>query len=89
MTMCKGRTNSASANTRAIRKALAGKVSGVTVKSFDYCGGAGEVSAKEMEPLMLARAILVAEGGFTVTEIKTFSALEPRFFVERTVTAMA
>jgi len=78
----RGRTNNASANTRAIRKALAGRVENVIVKSYDYCGGGGEVRSKEIESLMSARAILM-QAGFTVTEIKTYSALDPCFFVER------
>lgn len=79
----KGRTNTASANTRAIRKALAGKVETVTVKSYDYCGGGGEVVG-EIEALMSARAVLI-DAGFTVSAINTFSALDPRFYVERTM----
>lgn len=75
------RTNMASANTRAIRKALAGRIESVTVKSYDYCNGAGEVSAKEIEPLMSARQILIDTSKFDVTEIKTYSVLDPRFFV--------
>lgn len=86
--MFRGRNNSASANTRAIRKALAGRVDNVTVNSYDYCGGAGEVSGKEIESLMSAREILKS-AGFTVSEIKTFSALEPRFYVERPIEAKA
>lgn len=77
------RTNTASANTRAIRKALAGRAESVTIKSHDYCGGAGEVSAKEIAPLMSARQTLIDTGLFNVTEIKTYSAIEPRFFVEK------
>ena len=82
--MFKSRTNTASANTRAIRKALAGKVENVTVKSYDYCGGGGEVVSKEIESLMSAREILMS-AGFTVSAIKTYSALEPRFYVERAI----
>lgn len=81
--LVRGRSNTASANTRAIRKALDGKVSNVTVKSMDFCGGAGEVISKEIESLMSARKILVDSGLFNVTPIKTFSRLEPRFYVER------
>ena len=77
------RTNTASANTRAIRKALAGRVESVKVKSDDYCGGGGEVVCKEIEPLMSARQILIETGLFNVTAIKTFSVLEPRFYVEK------
>lgn len=80
--ICKGRSNTASANSRAVRKALAGRVENVTVKSYDYCGGSGEVVSKEIESLMSARAILMS-AGFKVSEIKTFSALDPRFYVER------
>lgn len=80
--MFKGRSNTASANTRAIRKALAGRVETVTVKSYDFCQGAGEVSG-EIEALMSARQILSEAGCFKLSEIKTFSALQPRFYVER------
>lgn len=80
--LCKGRNNTASANSRAVRKALAGRVENVTVKSYDYCGGGGEVVSKEIESLMSARAILI-EAGFKVSKIETFSALDPRFYVEK------
>ena len=80
----RGRTNTAAANTRAIRKTLAGRVLNVTVKSFDYCSGGGEVVSTEIESLMSARKILM-DAGFTVTNIKTYSALDPRFYAERKV----
>lgn len=68
------RSNVGSANTRAINKALAGKVDGVTVKSSGYTGGYAGVSAPEPEPLMFARDILT-KAGFVVSEIKAYKNL--------------
>jgi len=76
----RGRTNTASATTRYIKKALAGRIETVKVKSDDYCGGGGTVSG-EIEALMSARQILM-EAGFEVSEIKTFSAIPSCFFVK-------
>lgn len=68
------RSNVGSANTRAIKKALAGKGEGVTVKSSGYTGGYAEVNCAEMGLLTLARDILV-EAGFVVSEIATYKYL--------------
>lgn len=78
--MFRGRTNTASATTRYIKKALAGRIETVRVKSYDYCGGGGEVSG-EIEALMSARQILM-ESGFEVSTIKTYSNIPCCFFVE-------
>lgn len=68
------RSNVGSANTRAIKKALADRLASVTVKSSGYTGGYAEVTAPEVEPLMFAREILV-KAGFKVSEIKTYKNL--------------
>jgi len=75
-----GRTNTASATTRAIKKVLGDKAATVAVKSYDYCGGAGEVSAKDQGALVIAREALI-NAGFTVSEIETFTVMDPRFYV--------
>jgi hypothetical protein len=76
------RSNVGSANTRAIKKALAGKVESVTVKSSGYCGGYAEVHHEEIEPVMFARDTLV-KAGFVVGDIKTYKGLGYSvFFVE-------
>lgn len=78
--MFRGRTNTASATTRYIKKALAGRIETVKIQSFDYCGGGGEVSG-EIEALMSARQILM-EAGFTVSNIKAYKNIPCCFFVE-------
>lgn len=76
------RSNVGSANTRAIKKALAGLVESVTVKSSGYTGGYAWVSCSEVEPVMFARDILV-KAGFVVDEIKSYKNLgESGFGVE-------
>jgi len=79
--MIRGRTNQASALTRAARKALANRVFSVNVKSYDYIGG-GEVSGQELEPLMAARQILT-EAGLECSDIKTqYKNLPKCFYIQ-------
>lgn len=78
----RSRSNIGSANTKAIKKALAGNADGVTVKSSGYTGGYAWVSSAEVVPVMFARDILV-KAGFVVDKIKTYKNLgESGFCVE-------
>lgn len=78
-----GRSNVGSALTRKANKALKGRVESVKVKSGGYSNlECGEVSGKEIEPLMAARQILI-EAGIVCSEIKTqYKNLGPRFFIK-------
>jgi hypothetical protein len=74
------RSNTGSALTRKARKALAGRVEAVTVKSDGY-GHGGEVFSTEIESLMSARQILI-DAGLTCTDIKIYKAIAPRFYIQ-------